>query len=144
MNSCSTFGFGKGTVSKCARLKSLTLTPSSVTLLLLVRPPLTFTSTLPRPAARTSVGSAAVPAESERRKRTLGLASGRRSIVCAVMAVPVTALDGLMRVASACTSTVSVTPPTVSATSWRVVSVMRTSTSVTTVFLKFLAVTSTR
>src|ERR1043165_1775694 len=89
-------GLGKGTVSKCARLKSLTLTPSIERLLLLVRCPLTFTSAVPRPAVLTSVGSPATPEERESRKRKFGEARGKVCKVCELMACPIAGVTGLI------------------------------------------------
>ena len=126
------FGFGNGTVSKCARLKSFTLIPCNDTLLLLVRCPFTVTSAVPRPAARTSVGSPVTPVDRLSRNRKFGDASGSVRNVCPSRAWPVVALEGLIRVAVASTLTVSWMLPGSSETSCRVVSVILTSTPATT------------
>ena len=105
--SCSVLGLGSGTVSKCARLKSFTLMPSSETLLLLVRCPFTVTSAVPRPALRTSVGSPVTPVERLRRNKKLGEASGKVRSVWEFSPWPVVALEGLIRVGAASTLTVS-------------------------------------
>ena len=116
--------------------------PSSEMLLLLVRWPLTFMSAVPRPAVRTSIGSLAVPAESDIRNRKFGEARGKVRSVSAPNGCPVTALEGLINEVEASTLTVSSMRPASRLTSCLAVSPILTQTGATTAFLKLGAVIS--
>ncbi len=75
--------------------------PSMVTLLLVVRCPLTLMSTVARPDVRTSGGSVLVPGERPSRNRKFGSANGRAVSVWLSIGSPVVGFCVLMSVPAA-------------------------------------------